>query len=74
MPDIHDSLHLISLMALPFLLAVTLHEAGHAFAADRLGDPTPRSQGRCSLNPLTHIDPFGTVIIPVGMIFIGLPL
>lgn len=45
------------------VLAVTLHEAAHAFVADRLGDPTPRVQGRISLNPLVHLDPVGTIAL-----------
>ncbi|AHF89432.1 Zn-dependent protease [Opitutaceae bacterium TAV1] len=47
------------------LLSLALHEWGHAFMADRLGDDTPRSQGRVTLNPLVHIDPIGTVLIPL---------
>jgi len=49
------------LSALSLIIAVTLHEFSHAFTADRLGDPTPRSQGRLSLNPLVHLDPLGTL-------------
>ncbi len=49
---------------LPVLLAITLHEAAHAFAAYRLGDNTARQLGRVSFNPLKHIDPFDTVILP----------
>lgn len=45
------------------LLALTLHEFAHAFCADRLGDPTARSLGRVSLNPLVHLDPVGTILI-----------
>lgn len=45
------------------LLAISLHEAAHAFTADFLGDPTPRSQGRLTLNPLKHLDPLGTVML-----------
>ncbi len=45
------------------LSAISVHEAAHAFAADRLGDPTPRSQGRLTLNPLKHLDPLGTVML-----------
>jgi len=45
------------------LLSITLHEFGHAFSADRLGDPTPRSQGRVTLWPDKHLDPIGTVMI-----------
>lgn len=45
------------------LLVISFHEAAHAFAADRLGDPTPRSQGRLTLNPLKHLDPLGTIML-----------
>ena len=47
------------------VLAITFHEAAHAFAADRLGDPTPRSQGRLSINPFNHIDLLGTILVPL---------
>lgn len=68
-----SKLTLISIMALPFLLAVTLHEAGHAYAASALGDNTAKSQGRLSLNPLVHIDPLGTVVIPLAAVLLGVP-
>lgn len=68
-----DKIHLLSIMALPFLLAVTLHEAGHAFAANALGDSTAKSQGRLSLNPLVHVDKVGTVIIPLVAVLASLP-
>jgi len=45
------------------LAAITIHEFSHAYTADRLGDPTPRSQGRLSLNPLKHLDPIGTLAL-----------
>lgn len=45
------------------ILAITLHEAGHAFAADWCGDNTPRSQGRLTFNPLDHLDPIGTILM-----------
>lgn len=51
--------------------SLSVHEWAHAFAADRLGDPTPRSQGRLTLNPLSHIDFLGTVIIPLTMILLA---
>lgn len=47
----------------PILIALTLHEFAHAFVADRLGDPTPRNQGRLTLNPLAHLDPIGTILL-----------
>lgn len=52
---------LISAVAL--ILSLTLHEFCHALAADKLGDPTPRSQGRLTLNPLAHLDPVGTIAL-----------
>jgi len=58
------SLYAISVWVLPVLLAITLHEAAHAFAAYRLGDNTAWQLGRVTLNPFKHIDPFGTVILP----------
>lgn len=45
------------------IVAITVHEFAHAYAADRLGDPTPRVQGRLTLNPLAHLDPLGTLMI-----------
>lgn len=53
-----------SIWALPVLLAITFHEAAHAYAAHWLGDDYAHSQGRTSLNPLKHIDPFGTLLLP----------
>lgn len=52
---------LISLLAIG--AAITIHEFAHALAADRLGDPTPRLQGRLTLNPLAHLDPLGTLML-----------
>ena len=47
------------------IVALTIHEAAHAWTADRLGDPTARLLGRVSLNPLVHIDPIGTILLPL---------
>ena len=60
----NETIQQISVMALPLIFAVTLHEAAHAWVADKKGDPTARQLGRITLNPLAHIDPFGTVLIP----------
>ncbi len=49
-------------------LAISVHEAAHAWMANRLGDPTARHQGRISLNPINHIDPVGTVLVPLILI------
>ncbi|KRR09951.1 peptidase M48 [Bradyrhizobium jicamae] len=58
------SLYGISVWILPLLIAITFHEAAHAFVAWRLGDDTAWQLGRVSFNPFKHIDPFGTVILP----------
>ena len=58
------SLYDISVWVLPLVFAITFHEAAHAFVAHRLGDNTASELGRVSFNPLKHIDPFGTVILP----------
>ncbi len=47
------------------LIAITMHEFGHAFVADKLGDPLPRADGRVTINPTAHIDTMGTVILPI---------
>ena len=52
-------------MALPLLFAMVLHEYAHGWVANRCGDPTAKLQGRLTMNPLAHIDPFGTVILPL---------
>lgn len=61
---------LISYVTLVILL--TFHEFGHAWMASKCGDDTARSQGRVSLNPLVHIDPIGTVVMPLLMIFLSM--
>jgi Zn-dependent protease len=55
----------IAVYALPVLFAITLHEAAHAYAARYFGDNTAYAQGRMTLNPLSHIDLFGTIVIPI---------
>ncbi len=54
----------ISVWALPVIFAITLHEAAHGWVADKLGDPTARMLGRISANPVRHIDPLGTILLP----------
>lgn len=55
----------IAIWAVPVLLAVTLHEAAHGFVANLLGDPTAKMLGRLTLNPIKHIDPIGTIAVPL---------
>jgi len=52
-------------MALPLLFAMVLHEYAHGWMADKCGDPTAKLQGRLTVNPLAHIDPFGTILMPL---------
>ncbi|NLF54613.1 MAG: site-2 protease family protein [Thauera phenolivorans] len=58
----------LAIWALPVLLAITLHEAAHGYVARHFGDPTAHLAGRITLNPLRHIDPVGTVLVPAGIL------
>jgi Zn-dependent protease len=67
----------IAAQLIPFavvLAALTVHECAHAWTADKLGDPTARLLGRISLNPIVHIDLFGTVLLPLIAVFSNLPI
>lgn len=59
------------ILFLVLVACISIHEWAHAFAADRLGDPLPRAEGRVTLDPRAHIDPIGTVLIPLIMIFLS---
>jgi Zn-dependent protease len=65
MNHIGQIIHTISYMALPLLLAMVFHEYAHGWVADRYGDSTARLEGRLTLNPVAHIDPFGTILLPL---------
>ena len=67
------SLYDVSVWVLPLLIAITFHEAAHGFVAHRLGDNTAWQLGRVSFNPLKHIDPFGTVILPAMLLLAHSP-
>jgi Zn-dependent protease len=71
--DLDDFLSKISVYAIPVLLAVTLHEVAQGWTAWRCGDRTPRLLGRLSLNPLKHVDPAGTLILPALLLSLRLP-
>ena len=68
-----DIIYLISTWLCPVLIAITMHEAAHGYVAWRLGDPTAKKQGRVSFNPLKHIDPVGTILIPGLLILVRAP-
>lgn len=69
--DFNAIISKISIYIIPVIFAVTLHEAGHAYAAKWLGDDTAQRQGRTSLNPLVHIDPIGTILMPLAMFILS---
>ncbi|MBI3583329.1 MAG: site-2 protease family protein [Nitrospinae bacterium] len=62
MHDINSVIQLISVLAVPMLVAVTFHEVAHGFVADKLGDHTARLAGRLTLNPISHLDLIGTIV------------
>ena len=71
--DVVRWLHLASIWVLPVLFAITLHEAAHGYVAWRLGDDTAYRLGRVTINPLKHIDPFGTILLPGLLILMRQP-
>ena len=64
-----DAIYLVTTWAIPVIVAVTFHEAAHGFVAHLLGDDTAWRLGRVSFNPIKHIDPFGTILLP-GMLLL----
>ncbi|MDZ7642593.1 MAG: site-2 protease family protein [Desulfurivibrio sp.] len=61
----------LAVWALPLLFAITVHEVAHGWVANRLGDPTARLLGRLTLNPVKHIDPVGTIVVPGILLMLG---
>jgi Zn-dependent protease len=70
LPDVPSLIAVITIV----LMSLSFHEAAHAWAANRLGDPTARSLGRLTLNPLAHIDWVGTVLLPAMLAFLNQPV
>jgi Zn-dependent protease len=64
----NDIIQTIAVYAIPVIFAITLHEAAHGFVARMFGDPTAHQAGRISLNPARHIDPIGTLLVPVAIL------
>ncbi len=64
----------IIVSAFPILIAITFHELSHGFVANKLGDPTAKMMGRLTLNPVAHIDPIGTILMPLMLILLGSPI
>jgi len=73
MQSLHPAQQLV-IGLLPMVFAITIHEVAHGWMADRLGDPTARMLGRITLNPIKHVDPIGTLLVPmVTWLVAGLP-
>ncbi|MEO0033342.1 MAG: hypothetical protein RIS94_3100 [Pseudomonadota bacterium] len=70
----NDTLYQAATLVLPMIFAIVFHEVAHGLAARALGDPTAHERGRLSLNPLRHVDPFGTLILPGALKLMGLPV
>lgn len=71
--DVENIIRGISIWALPVMLAIVLHEVAHGWVADKLGDDTARWMGRLTLNPLKHVDPVGTILIPLLLLIMHSP-
>lgn len=71
MSSIPDIAYTIAVWAVPILFAITLHEAAHGWVANKLGDPTAKQLGRITINPIKHIDPMGTVVVPLFLAMIS---
>ena len=71
--DFSTAIQALSIAALPVILAITLHEAAHGYVARHFGDPTAWQAGRISLNPLRHVDLFGTILLPIALYLIKSP-
>lgn len=71
MGELAGQMQKLAVWVLPVLFAITLHEVAHGWAAEKLGDKTARRLGRISLNPIRHIDPVGTVLVPLLLFFAG---
>ena len=70
----NSTLYLIATLVVPMVFAIVFHEIAHGWAARALGDPTAYERGRVSLNPLRHVDPMGTLILPGMLKLLGLPV
>ena len=73
MGQLSNMLYLASIWVIPVVIAITFHEAAHGFVARFLGDETAWKLGRVSLNPIKHIDPVGTILLPGFLLLLGSP-
>ena len=70
----NDTLFQVAALVIPLVIAIVFHEVAHGWTARMLGDPTAAQLGRLSLNPIKHVDPFGTIILPGMLKLAGLPV
>ncbi len=71
MSSIPDIAYTIAVWGAPILFAITLHEAAHGWVANKLGDPTAKKLGRITINPIKHIDPIGTIVVPLFLAMVS---
>ena len=69
-----ETLFDIAALVIPMIIAIVFHEVAHGWTARALGDPTAANLGRLSLNPIKHVDPFGTIILPGMLKLAGMPV
>ena len=69
--EVLNKIQLLAVLIIPVLFAITVHEAAHGWVAMRLGDRTAQMLGRVTLNPIRHIDPIGTILVPMGMFLLS---
>lgn len=71
--DITQIITTLTLVALPLLMGIILHEVAHGYTAYRFGDPTAKNAGRLTLNPVKHVDPLGSVVLPLMLVLLKSP-
>ncbi len=69
--DIEKIIYTIAVWAIPVIFAITVHEVAHGWVANKLGDGTAKMLGRLTLNPIKHIDPIGTIVVPIAMVLMS---
>ena len=69
--DIEKIIYTIAVWAIPVIFAITVHEVAHGWVANKLGDGTAKMLGRLTLNPIKHIDPIGTIVVPLAMVILS---
>ena len=73
MSDAAQFIQTLAIWAIPVLFAITVHEVAHGWVAWKRGDPTAMLMGRLTLNPIKHIDPFGTILLPAILLLLHSP-